>query len=235
MAQTPHLVTGELPIGERVEFTAARLPGREELTGRYVTLAPVDPAADAEPLYNISHLPDGDPRIWTYLPSGPYPDLDAYRATLEGAAASEDPLFFTVRVAGVAQGIVSYLAMVPEHGTIEIGHIWFGPALQRTPAATEAIYLLAHHAFDGLGYRRLEWKCNALNAASRSAAERFGFLYEGTFAQHRVVKGRNRDTAWFAITDHGWPEIRRSFEAWLDPANFDSDGRQRNSLAQLRG
>lgn len=129
---------------------------------------------------------------------------------------------------------MSYLAIVPEHGSIEIGNIMFGPALQRTTAATEAIFLVAGHAFDDLGYRRLEWKCNALNGPSRRAAERFGFVYEGTFARHRVVKGRNRDTAWFAITDERWPGVRRAFQAWLAPENFDADGRQRRALEAVR-
>jgi RimJ/RimL family protein N-acetyltransferase len=236
MAQTSSLNDpSEQPLGEPVDFTEARRPGREELVGRGVTLRLVEPEADAEPLYRISHPPDGDPRIWTYLYDGPFPDVEAYRASLGLAARSEDPLLFTVLVGDRPQGIVSYLAIVPEHGTIELGNIWFGPALARTPPATEAIYLLIRHAFDELGYRRVEWKCNALNAPSRHAAERFGFLYEGTFAQHRVIKGRNRDTAWFAITDARWPEIRRGFEAWLDPANFDNQGQQTRSLAQMRG
>ena len=130
-------------------------------------------------------------------------------------------------------GLTSYLRITPEFGVIEIGHIWFGAPLQRTTAATEAIYLLARHAFDDLGYRRLEWKCNALNAASRRAAERFGFTFEGVFRKHQVVKGRNRDTAWYAITDEDWPAIRAGFQSWLAPANFDGEGRQRHRLGEL--
>jgi RimJ/RimL family protein N-acetyltransferase len=125
--------------------------------------------------------------------------------------------------------------MEPLHGVIEIGHIWFAPALQRTRAATESIFLLARHAFDDLGYRRLEWKCDSLNGPSRSAAERFGFTYEGIFRQHMVVKGRNRDTAWYAITDAEWPSRRAAFEAWLSAENFDAGGTQRRSLAEIRG
>ena len=132
------------------------------------------------------------------------------------------------------RGVASYLRIAPEHGVIEIGHIWFGAALQRTPAATEAIYLLARHAFDELGYRRLEWKTDARNERSRRAADRFGFQFEGIFRQHMVVKDQNRDTAWYALLDHEWPKARRAFEAWLDPANFDSAGRQRRALAELR-
>ena len=132
-----------------------------------------------------------------------------------------------------AAGVASYLRITPDHGVIEIGHIWFGASLRRTSAATEAIYLLAAHAFDDLGYRRLEWKCDALNRASRRAAERFGFQFEGVFRQHMVVKGRNRDTAWFAITDEEWPAVRAGFRAWLSPSNRDDAGLQRRGLAEL--
>ena len=134
----------------------------------------------------------------------------------------------------LAGGVVSYLRIEPEHGCIEIGHIWFGAALQRTPAATETIYLLARHAFDDLGHRRLEWKCDAANARSRRAAERFGFTFEGVFRQHMIVKGRNRDTAWFALLDGEWPAARAAYEAWLRPENFDADGRQLSPLAAAR-
>jgi RimJ/RimL family protein N-acetyltransferase len=226
----------ERPLGEPVEFTPVARPQREELPGRYVILRPLDADRDAESLFEVSHPPAGDPGIWTYLFDGPYRDLYELRAALGDAERSEDPLFFAVVpvTAGRASGVASYLRMVPEFGVIEIGHIWFGPPLQRTPAATEAIYLLARHVFDDLGYRRLEWKCNALNAASRRAAERFGFTFEGIFRAHMVVKGRNRDTAWYAIVDQDWPAIRDSFERWLAPENFDPQGRQRVRLAQLR-
>jgi RimJ/RimL family protein N-acetyltransferase len=154
---------------------------------------------------------------------------------LAWAETSEDPLYYTLL--GLPNerplGIASYLRITPEFGVIEIGHIWFGPPLQRTTGATEAIYLLAAHAFDDLGYRRLEWKCNALNAGSRRAAERFGFTFEGVFRNHQIVKGRNRDTAWFAITDEDWPAIRTGFQAWLAPENFDANGRQKRSLGDL--
>jgi RimJ/RimL family protein N-acetyltransferase len=130
--------------------------------------------------------------------------------------------------------MASYLRIEPEHRVIEIGHIWFAPILQRTRQATEAIYLMARHAFDDLGYRRLEWKCNALNAASRRAAERFGFTFEGIFRQHMIIKGQNRDTAWFSIIDGEWPRVRATFEEWLAQENFDLDGRQRRSLSQIR-
>jgi RimJ/RimL family protein N-acetyltransferase len=200
-----------------------------------VLLRPIDPDADAEPLYAVSHPPVGDSAIWTYLFDGPYENVRAFAATLREAASLEDPRRYTiVRLPGDdPQGMASYMRITPEHGVIEIGNIWFGTPLQRTVAATEAIYLLARHAFDDLGYRRLEWKCNALNAASRRAADRFGFRFEGIFDEHMVVKGRNRDTAWYAITDQRWPAIRAAFEEWLAPANFDADGRQRRSLRKL--
>jgi RimJ/RimL family protein N-acetyltransferase len=190
--------------------------------------------ADAQALYEISHPPAGEPAIWTYLPDGPYESAEALRKQLEVAQHLDDPLYFTLLrlPEEEPQGVVTYLRITPEHGVIEIGHIWFGPALQRTPAATEAIYLLLAHAFD-LGYRRMEWKCNALNKASRRAAERFGFHFEGVFRQHMVVKGRNRDTAWYAITDQEWPPVREGFQRWLADENFDGAGAQRRGLGDL--
>ena len=225
----------ERPLGAAIDWTPVPWPGRETLRGRFVLLRPVDPSLDAEPLYEVSHPPGGNEEIWTYLPTGPYDSPEALEKRLRATAESEDPLFFTlVRLPEEQpQGMASYLRMAPEHGVIEIGHIWFGTPLQRTPAATEAIYLLLRHAFDDLGYRRMEWKCNALNDASRRAAERFGFRFEGVFRQHMVVKGRNRDTAWYAITDGEWPRVRVGFEAWLDEGNFDADGRQWRSLGEL--
>jgi RimJ/RimL family protein N-acetyltransferase len=225
----------ELPLGEPVDWTPVERPARAPLRGRHVLLRPVDAALDAEPLHAVSHAPGGDPAIWTYLPDGPYERPEDLRLMLEWAEGSDDPLYFTLVTAadGRPAGIASYLRIAPEHGSIEIGHIWFGPALQRTVAATEAIFLLARHAFDDLGYRRLEWKCNALNAASRRAAERFGFRPEGVFRKHQVNKGRNRDTAWYAIVDDEWPALRTGFEAWLAPANFDAEGGQRRRLGDL--
>jgi RimJ/RimL family protein N-acetyltransferase len=223
------------PLGERLDWSAVARPARRPLRGSHVLVRPVQPAGDAEPLFEASHPPDGDRAIWTYLPDGPYETPAHLRGMLEWAAASEDPLYFTLAALPGERplGIASYLRITPEFGVIEIGHIWFGLPLQRTTAATEAIYLLARHAFDDLGYRRLEWKCNALNAPSRSAAERFGFAYEGVFRKHQVVKGRSRDTAWYAITDERWPRIRLSYEAWLTPSNFDDDGRQKRALSAI--
>jgi len=228
-------VANGVPLGEPVDFRAALPPKRHPLRGRYVLVRPLDAIADAESLYAVSHPPGGDPRIWTYLPDGPYEDLEDMRRALVAAQSSQDPLFFTLvpRTSGRPGGVASYLRITSEHGAIEIGHIWFGTPMQRTTAASESIYLLAHHAFATLGYRRLEWKCNALNAASRRAAERFGFTFEGIFRRHMVVKGRNRDTAWYAITDEQWPRIRLAFETWLDPANFNAQGAQHLRLSEL--
>jgi RimJ/RimL family protein N-acetyltransferase len=225
----------ELPLGAGLDWTPVKPPSRAPLLGSHVSLRPVNAVADAEALYAVSHPPEGDPAIWTYLPYGPYEHPDQMRLLLDWAEKSDDPLFFAL--VGLADeqpaGLASYLRITPEFGVIEIGHIWFGTPLQRTTAATEAIYLLSRHAFDDLGYRRLEWKCNALNVASRRAAERFGFRFEGVFRNHMVVKGRNRDTAWYAITDEEWPAIRLGYEAWLAPENFESDSRQKRALGEL--
>lgn len=201
-------------------------PRRAPLTGERVRLEPLDPDRHGDDLFAAAQ---GDPRLWDYLPYGPF-DRDGFDAHLHAQAASEDPLFFALVADGHAAGVASYMRIEPAHGCLEIGHIWFGAPLQRTPAATEAIYLLARHAFDDLGYRRLEWKCDAANARSRRAAERFGFTFEGVFRQHLIVKGRNRDTAWFSILDGEWPAVRAAFEAWLAPSNFDAGGRQKAPL-----
>jgi RimJ/RimL family protein N-acetyltransferase len=230
-------VAPELPLGEQIDWKGAQAPTRTTLRGAHVLLRPVDPVRDAEPLYAVSHPPDGDETIWTYLPDGPYESPEKLRRMLASVESSEDPLFFTIEPdAGERPlGLCCYMRIKPHWGVIEIGHIWFGAPLKRTTAATEAIYLMARHAFDDLGYRRLEWKCNSLNAASRRAADRLGFSFEGVFHKHQIVKGRNRDTAWYAITDEQWPVIRAGFEAWLSPENIANDGLQRRSLADLRG
>jgi RimJ/RimL family protein N-acetyltransferase len=225
----------DLPLGPEVDWAPVNRPERTPLRGAHILVRPVEADADAGPLYELSHPPAGDPAIWTYLPDGPYDSPEHLHEMLAWAETSEDPLYYTLAgpPADRPLGIASYLRITPEFGVIEIGHIWFGPPLQRTTAATEAIYLLAAHVFDDLGYRRLEWKCNALNAASRRAAERFGFTFEGVFRNHQIVKGRNRDTAWFAITGEEWPAIRAGFEAWLRAGNFDASGRQKRSLGDL--
>jgi RimJ/RimL family protein N-acetyltransferase len=224
-----------LPLGEPVDWTAARRPEPIELRGSHALLRPVAPS-DAGLLYPLAHPPAGDPTIWTYLPYGPFESPEHLAQFLEAARTSEDPLWFTlVRLPDETPlGTAAYQRIEPEQGVIEIGQLWYGPALKRSTAATELIYLLARHAFDELGYRRLEWKADALNAASRRAAERYGFKFEGIFRQHMVVRGRNRDTAWFAITDGEWPAVRAGFEAWLAPENFDDEGRQRRPLEALR-
>ena len=228
-------MSGESYVGAAVDFRGASHPRRSVLEGRHVRVRPLNAAGDAVSLFAQSHPPLGDPDLWTYLPTGPYVDACEMHQALEQDEHSPDPLFFTLvpladeRPAGIA----SYLRITPEHGVIEIGHIWFGAALRRSTAASEVIYLLAAHAFDELGYRRLEWKCNALNQASRRAAERFGFRFEGVFRRHMVVKGRNRDPAWYAIPDEDWPAVSHGFRAWLRSDNFDAEGRQRAALADL--
>jgi RimJ/RimL family protein N-acetyltransferase len=213
-------------------FPGARLPDDTPLLGARVQLHRLDPTIHGEDLWAAQSV--GDARLWEYLPYGPFDDVSALSAHLRAQSVANDPWFYAVVVDGTAAGVVSFLRGDAANGVIEIGHIWFGGALQRTPAATEAIFLLARHAFDTLGVRRLEWKCNAANARSMAAARRFGFTYEGTFRQHLIVKGRNRDTAWFSIVDGEWPAVYAAFAAWLDPANFAADGTQRRSLAALR-
>jgi RimJ/RimL family protein N-acetyltransferase len=203
------------------------------LVGQYCRLEPLDRRRHADALYE-ANSGDTEQRMWTYMPYGPFAALDDYAAWVDTVAAEHDPLFFAVidGAAGRATGVASYLRMDPPAGSIEVGHIAYSPLLQRTRAATEAMYLMMRLAFE-LGYRRYEWKCDALNAASRAAAERLGFAYEGIFRQARVYKGRNRDTAWYAIIDKEWPALDAAFQTWLSPANFDANGRQRLSLSSL--
>ena len=210
-------------------------PQRDTLTGRFVRLEPVDVARDRDQLFIASH-DARDPHLWDYLFVGPFDTKEEFARYLETCASSTTDVFFTVvdQATGAPSGLASYLRIVPKDGVIEIGHIWFSPAIQRRPQATEAIYILARHAFDDMRYRRLEWKCDALNARSRRAAERFGFMFEGIFRQHMVVKGKNRDTAWFAMLDCEWPTVRQAFEEWLDYGNFDEEGRQILTLANIR-
>jgi RimJ/RimL family protein N-acetyltransferase len=224
------------PVGPLVQpLPSGQTPERAPLAGAYARLEPVDAGIHSESLYRLSHARPEDAALWTYLAYGSFEDQGVFARWLEERSRSSDPLFFAIveQASGAAAGMASYLNIVPAHGCIEIGHIWFAPKLQKTRAATEAIFLLMRHVFDDLRYRRLEWKCDALNAASRRAAARFGFTYEGTFRQHMIVKGRNRDTAWFALLDRDWPAVRAAFERWLAPANFDAAGRQRTSLSAL--
>jgi RimJ/RimL family protein N-acetyltransferase len=203
------------------------------LAGSYCRLEPLDPERHGAGLFEASMAPGAETRF-RYLADSPL-DRAGFDGWLAHAATSEDPLFYGVIDAssGRCEGRQSYMRIKPEHGVIEVGHILWGPAIARTRVATEALFLFARQAFDALGYRRLEWKCDARNDPSLRAARRFGFAYEGTFRQHMVVKGRNRDTAWFAILDAGWPPLRRAFERWLSPDNFDQLGRQKVRLAEF--
>lgn len=223
-----------LPIGEPVPgWTERPRPPRAPLDGRYCRLEPIDPARHAAELWAANAL-DREGRMWTYLLSGPFASLAEYRSWLEAKQVSEDPLFFAIvdSATGLAVGVASYLRIDAANGSMEVGHLQFSPLLQRTAAATEAMHLMMTQAFE-LGYRRYEWKCDALNAASRRAAERLGFTFEGIFRQAVVYKGRNRDTAWYSITDKEWPAIHAAYQRWLDPANFDEAGQQRTSLSAL--
>ncbi len=216
-----------------VQGGAARRPGRVTLRGRLVDVVPLDGAAHARSLYAGVSGPRGD-ALWTYMFDGPFDDFEAFRESLAKKAGSADPLFFAIvdKASAEAVGMAAYLRMEPVHRVIEVGNIVFTPRLQRHAGGTEAMYLMARYVFEELGYRRYEWKCNALNAPSRAAALRFGFSFEGIFRQHMIVKGRNRDTAWFAMMDHEWPERKAAFEAWLAPSNFDEAGNQRAKLGR---
>lgn len=211
------------------------IPSRGRHEGIAASLEAVDPERHAAELFASSHGVSGGDELWRYMAYGPWPGVDAFRGWLRDCAAAHDPIFYAIRdsKSGTACGMASYLNIVPKNGSIEIGHIWLGPALQRTRAATEALFLLMRHAMDDLRYRRLEWKCNALNEASRRAARRLGFRYEGTFHQHMIVKGRNRDTAWYTIMNHEWPAVRANIAAWLADDNFDAAGRQKRSLSEI--
>lgn len=226
--------SSESQLGPLVDPAPARAPQPTTLQGRFVTLVPLDPAAHAITLYEASHGPERED-LWRYLFDGPYPDRATFETRLKQMAGSRDPLFFTIldNATGKPVGYASYLRIEPAHRCIEVGSILFTPLLQRTPGATEAMYLMARHAFEDLGYRRYEWKCNALNEPSRRAALRLGFTFEGIFRQHMIIKGRNRDTAWFSMLDSEWPARRASFERWLSPENFDAQGRQKQSLSRM--
>jgi RimJ/RimL family protein N-acetyltransferase len=202
------------------------------LEGRYARLEPLRAAAHAEALH-AANTEDRTGAIWDYLPNGPF-SAEGYRDWVRSVEASRDPLFFAIadKDTGQLGGVMSYLRITPAAGSIEIGWLNFAPRLQRTRAATDAVYQTMKWAFEA-GYRRFEWKCNALNIPSHRAAERFGLSYEGVFRQATVVKGRNRDTAWFAAIDKEWPALQAAFEAWLAPGNFDAAGRQKFALADL--
>jgi RimJ/RimL family protein N-acetyltransferase len=220
------------PLGPEVDATPRPLPARIAHKGRSV---------DLEPLH-VRHVPDlwraaaGADESWAYLGYGPFADEAAMRRQVGALAAMHDPMFFAVRPhrSGAVTGWLSFMEISAANADIEVGHIWFGPALSRSRAATEAMVLLFRHAMDDLGYRRLVWKCHALNAPSRRAAERLGFTYEGTHRNHRIIKGRSRDTAWYSIIDSEWPSRRDAMMAWLDDANFDHTGTAKRPMASFR-
>jgi len=224
-----------LPIGEPVPgWKPVSRPPRTPMDGRFCRVEPLDPPRHATDLFEAL-AEDTDGRIWTYLPYGPFEARADLEAWMEATCVGEDPLFHAIvdRASGKAVGVASYLRIEPQVGVIEVGHINFAPRLQRTAAATEAMFLMMRRVFAELGYRRYEWKCDSLNAGSCNAAERLGFRYEGIFRQATLYKGRNRDTAWYAVIDTEWPALERAYEAWLDPANFDQKGQQRTGLAAL--
>ncbi|MGP2493704.1 GNAT family N-acetyltransferase [Mesorhizobium sp. PUT5] len=210
-------------------------PERKMMEGRYVRLEPLDAARHGDGLFEASKVPDADGRF-RWLFETPPESRDAMQPWLEKVAASTDPLYFVVidKASGRIAGRQTLMRIEPVHGVIEIGSIYWGPLISRKPAATEAQYLFAKYVFDDLGYRRYEWKCHNDNAPSKRAAERFGFKFEGIFRQHMVAKGENRDTAWYSIIDKEWPALKKAYEAWLEPANFDAEGRQRKRLEELR-
>ena len=225
-----------MKIGEPVpEFVAPPYPKGIVLDGRMVTLEPLRASAHAEDLFAANAL-DPDGVSWTYMPNGPFNDLAAYRDWMVSAEDGQDPCFFAIinKRLGKPVGMASYLRIAPEVGTIEVGFIHFSPLLQATPEATEAMFLMMSWAFDS-GYRRYEWKCDSLNRKSRRAAQRLGFSYEGIFRQATMYKGRNRDTAWFAVIDKEWPELRRCFEQYLSHESCVSGGRPDLSLSELTG
>jgi RimJ/RimL family protein N-acetyltransferase len=235
MTETPRRNELGQPIGPALpDWRPPPRPRQQPLIGRLCTVEPLDVARHARDLFEANSL-DRENRMWTYLFSGPYASFEDYERWLGERAPGTDPLFqaFVSRETGRAQGVGAFMRIDPAMGSIEVGHIAMSPLLQRSPAATEAMYLMMRHAFE-LGYRRYEWKCDSLNEKSRRAAERLGFRYEGLFRQAIVYKGRSRDTAWYSIIDAEWPRVREAFERWLEPGNFDADGRQRISLAQIR-
>lgn len=227
------------PIGPALPgWTPPPMPAAPVLHGRYCRLERLDPYRHIDELFDADRH-DTTGASWTYLPYGPFPDLASYREWMDETALADDPFFYTVvdtdptssaTTANRAVGVLSLMHIQTGMGSVEVGHVHYSPLLQRRRAGTDAEYVLMKHVFDDLGYRRYEWKTDALNAASRGAAERLGFRHEGVFRQAMVIKGRSRDTAWYSIIDGEWPAVRDGFEAWLDPRNFDETGRQRTPL-----
>ncbi|MBI1619689.1 GNAT family N-acetyltransferase [Aquamicrobium zhengzhouense] len=217
------------------DWTPRQRPAVSTLEGRYVRLERLVPASHGDPLYAASNTIDAEDRF-RWLGEYPPDSREEFQGWLENASISDDPMFYAVidKASGSVSGRQSFMRIDPAHGVIEIGAILWNPPVARAPAATEALYLFARHVFDDLGYRRFEWKCNAENEPSKRAALRFGFIYEGTFRNHMVVKGKSRDTAWFSMIDTEWPSLRNALEVWLEPENFDSEGRQRKRLEEIR-
>lgn len=223
------------PVGNLVDTSSALPPPHKSFTGRCVHLEPLSPT-HVDDLWNSIGQPDQS-TVWTYISTGPFTTKEAFSEFITAQSESQDLVFYTLidRSSKMAVGFFSLMRIDLRNRVVEIGFVVFSPLLQRTTAATEAFYLIARAVFEELGYRRLEWKCDDLNAPSKRAAARFGFTVEGVFRQHMMVKGRNRDTAWFSIVDLEWPMMRGAFEKWLDPGNFDAGGIQRRSLGSFRG
>ena len=224
------------PIGVPVANWSERArPPRSPMVGRHCRLEPLDVERHAADLFE-AYAEAGDDRDWTYVTRHRPASLDAFREEIASLAATPDPMNFAVvdLTCGRAVGTIALMRIDPAHGVIEVGGVIYSPRMQRRPTGTEAIYLLGRRVFDELGYRRFEWKCDSLNARSMAAARRYGFTFEGIFRQAFVYHGRSRDTAWFSMLDSEWPRARAALERWLDPDNFDQQGRQRRSLAELR-
>lgn len=228
MTQLNHL--GQ-PVGKALpDWRPPPWPSGAPLAGQYCRLERLDPDRHGADLF-AANTEDKTGAMWTYLPYGPFPDLESYSQWLKDQSPLSDPFYYTILeiTRGRPLGLASYLRISPESGSIEVGHLAYSPSLQRTRIATEAMFIMMRHAFQ-LGYRRYEWKCDSLNAPSRAAAERLGFKFEGIFRQATVYKGRTRDTAWFSILDSEWPRLQHAFQQWLAPDNFDASGKQRRSL-----
>jgi len=223
------------PIGEPIpDWSPRPRPIGTPVIGRHCRVERLHPARHLDQLWAV--VADDEPSAWTYMFYGPFESKAAFQGWLEAACAQSDPYYYAIvdLATSTVKGFASYLRIEPNAGVIEVGSIYFSRALRRSVAATEAMYLMMRHAIEDMGYRRYEWKCDSLNAPSRRAAERLGFVFEGIFRQAVVYKGRNRDTAWFSIVDREWPEVKRALEHWLDPGNFNVDGSQKTPLADLR-
>ena len=222
--------------GDRLEkLPTGLVPARSPIDGKTVRIEPINASSHAAELYQASHESSEARQIWNFLPWGPWQDQPSFESWLSGLASSLEFIWFAFRSKqdGRAKGMACYFDILPTHGVIEIGGIWFSPDMQRTRAATETLYLMMSYAMDDLGYRRLQWRCNALNEKSRAAARRLGFRFESIFYNHMIVKGHNRDTAWYSLLSQDWPEVQAIFQEWLDDTNFDRDGVARRSLSDL--